>query len=55
MSLFEAGTLGRDLSSRVSGWVGLLDGHPERIRCELGVHRHVFLELIPGTSKRLGL
>ncbi len=21
-------------------------GHPERIRCELGVHRHVFLELV---------
>jgi hypothetical protein len=29
------------------GWVlELLTGHPERIRCELGVHRHVFLELI---------
>jgi hypothetical protein len=29
------------------GWVmELLAGHPERIRCELGVHRHVFLELI---------
>jgi hypothetical protein len=29
------------------GWVTeLLAGHPERIRCELGVHRHVFLELI---------
>ena len=28
-------------------WVlELLTGHPERIRCELGVHRHVFLELI---------
>jgi hypothetical protein len=30
-----------------SGWVmELLAGHPERIRCELGVHRHVFLALI---------
>ena len=29
------------------GWVmELLAGHPERIRCELGVHRHVFVELI---------
>ena len=29
------------------GWVReLLAGHPERIRCELGVHSHVFLELI---------
>jgi hypothetical protein len=29
------------------GWVTeLLNGHPERIRCELGVRRHVFLELI---------
>jgi len=29
------------------GWVlELLAGHPKRIRCELGVHRHVFLELI---------
>jgi hypothetical protein len=29
------------------GWVmELLAGHPERICCELGVHRHVFLELI---------
>ena len=28
-------------------WVlELLDGHPERIRCELGVHKHVFLFLI---------
>ena len=26
--------------------VELLTGHPERIRCELGIHRHVFLELI---------
>ena len=29
------------------GWVlELLTGHPEHIHCELGVHRHVFLELI---------
>jgi hypothetical protein len=29
------------------GWVmELLAGHPERIRCELGVHSHVFLKLI---------
>jgi len=29
------------------GWVTeLLAGHPEHIRCELGVHHHVFLELI---------
>lgn len=29
------------------GWVlELLTGHPERIRCELGVHREVFLKLI---------
>jgi hypothetical protein len=29
------------------GWVmELLAGHPERIRCELGVHCHVFLQLI---------
>jgi hypothetical protein len=29
------------------GWViELLTGHPERIRCELGVHRHVFIELV---------
>jgi hypothetical protein len=29
------------------GWViELLTGHPERIRCELGVHRHVFVELV---------
>jgi hypothetical protein len=28
-------------------WVlELLTGHPERIRCELGVHHHVFAELI---------
>ena len=28
------------------GWVmELLAGHPERIHCELGMHRHVFLEL----------
>jgi hypothetical protein len=29
------------------GWVmELLAGHPKRIRCELGVQHHVFLELI---------
>ena len=29
------------------GWVmELLNGHPERIRTELKLHRHVFLELI---------
>jgi hypothetical protein len=29
------------------GWVmELLNGHPERIRSELGVHKHVFLELV---------
>lgn len=29
------------------GWViELLTGHPERIRCELGVHHHVFIELV---------
>jgi hypothetical protein len=28
-------------------WVlELLAGHPERIRCELGVHRHVFDQLV---------
>jgi hypothetical protein len=28
-------------------WVlELITGHPERIRCELGVHRHVFAALI---------
>lgn len=26
--------------------VELLIGHPERIRCELGVHRQVFIELV---------
>jgi hypothetical protein len=36
------------------GWVmELLAGHPKRIRCELGVHRHVFLELIQ-ELQRLG-
>ena len=36
------------------GWVlELLTGHPERIRCELGVHRHVFLKLIT-ELRRLG-
>jgi hypothetical protein len=30
-----------------AGWVcELLDGHPERIRNELGVHKHVFLGLV---------
>lgn len=36
-------------TSALSGeaWVmELLSGHPERIRCELGVHAHVFAELI---------
>jgi hypothetical protein len=36
-------------TSALSGaaWVmELLAGHPERIRCELGLHKHVFLELI---------
>lgn len=29
------------------GWVTeLLNGHPERIRTELGMHKHVFLELV---------
>lgn len=29
------------------GWVEeLLDGHPERIRCELGMHKETFLLLI---------
>jgi hypothetical protein len=29
------------------GWVReLLGGHPERIRCELGVHSHVFTALV---------
>jgi hypothetical protein len=29
------------------GWVReLLTGHPERIRCELGVHKHVFHALV---------
>jgi hypothetical protein len=28
-------------------WViELLTGHPQRIRCELGVHRHVFIALL---------
>jgi hypothetical protein len=36
------------------GWVmELLAGHPKRIRCELGVDRHVFLELIQ-ELQRLG-
>ena len=29
------------------GWVTeLLNGHPERIRTELGLHKHVFLKLV---------
>ncbi|KAG2745671.1 hypothetical protein P692DRAFT_20682006, partial [Suillus brevipes Sb2] len=29
------------------GWVNeLLNGHPERIRCEPGVHCHVFIVLL---------
>lgn len=29
------------------GWViELLTGHPERIRCELGMHAHVFAQII---------
>jgi len=36
------------------GWVmELLAGHHKRIRCELGVHRHVFIELIQ-ELRRLG-
>ena len=36
------------------GWVEeLLSGHPERICCELGVHRHTFLALI-GVLQELG-
>jgi hypothetical protein len=36
-------------TSALSGyaWVmELLTGHPERIRCELGMHRHVFVALV---------
>ncbi len=34
-------------------WVmELLAGHPERIRCELGVHRHVFSALIDDLRSR---
>jgi hypothetical protein len=36
-------------TSALSGyaWVlELLTGHPERIRCELGMHKHVFLAII---------
>jgi hypothetical protein len=30
-----------------AGWVQeLLNGHPERIRCELGMHSHAFMELV---------
>jgi hypothetical protein len=36
------------------GWVlELLSGHPERIRCELAVHHHVFYKLIE-TLKDMG-
>ena len=36
------------------GWVmELLAGHPKRIHCELGLHRHVVLELIQ-ELQRLG-
>ncbi|KAF8881079.1 hypothetical protein BD779DRAFT_1413448, partial [Infundibulicybe gibba] len=36
------------------GWVlELLTGHPDRIRCELGVSHYVFDELIT-TLRRLG-
>ena len=33
--------------------VELLTGHPERIRCELGVHRQVFLERV-SVLRRMG-
>ncbi|KAJ3735569.1 hypothetical protein DFJ43DRAFT_966663, partial [Lentinula guzmanii] len=36
-------------TSALSGhaWVQeLIKGHPERIRCELGVHLHVFIALV---------
>jgi hypothetical protein len=37
-----------------AAWVAeLLTGHPERIRCELGMHREVFIELID-TLRRMG-
>jgi hypothetical protein len=36
------------------GWVmELLAGHPERIRCELGMHHDVFVELI-SELRRMG-
>lgn len=38
-------------TSKLTGqdWVlELLLGHPKRIRCELGIHRHVFTALITG-------
>jgi hypothetical protein len=36
------------------GWVmELIAGHPERIRCELGVHHHVFAALI-AELRRIG-
>jgi hypothetical protein len=35
-----------------AGWVcELLDGHPERIRNELGVHKHVFLGLVAALER----
>ena len=53
MSLFEREPYHTSILTG-QGWVmELLDGHPERIRCELGVHRHVFLELIQ-ELRRLG-
>jgi hypothetical protein len=37
-----------------AAWVAeLLTGHPERIRCELGMHREVFIELVD-TLRRMG-
>src|SRR5271155_948255 len=36
------------------GWlVELLTGHPERIRCELGMHREIFVKLVK-TLRRMG-
>ncbi|KZP10004.1 hypothetical protein FIBSPDRAFT_759036, partial [Athelia psychrophila] len=42
-------------TSALSGfaWIReLLDGHPERIRCELGVHKHVFRALVRSLQER---
>jgi hypothetical protein len=37
-----------------AAWVAeLLTGHPERIRCELGMHREVFIELVDAL-RRMG-